>query len=89
MGWRSRRRARKWLRVAGFGVSPILAGVATLWDAIQRKQRLALAPPPETPFTMRRMPWDQQLYLIEIFASFTLILAGVLITVVLLSRRRG
>ncbi len=89
MGWRARRRGRRWLRLAFFGLVPILAGVAVLWDAIQRKSRLALAPPPEAPVSMRRMPWDQQLYILELIASFGLIIGGVLICTVILSRRRG
>ncbi len=88
MAWRSRRRNRRWWRLAFFGIVPILAGVAILWDAIQRKGRVALAPP-EAPVSMRRMPWEQQLYIIELISSFGLLIGGVLIATVILSRRRS
>ncbi len=89
MAWRSRRRSRRWWRLAFFGILPILAGVAILWDAIQRKSRIALAPPSEAPVSMRRMPWEQQLYIIELVSSFGLVIGGVLIATVILSRRRS
>lgn len=88
MPWSSRRRNRRWLRLAVFGIVPILAGVAILWDAIERKSRINLAPPPDGPVSMRRMPWDQQVYIIELVASCGLVIGGVLIATVILSRRR-
>lgn len=88
MPWSSRRRNRRWWRLAFFGVVPILAGVAVLWDAIQRKARMAMGPQPDGPVSMRRLPWDQQLYIIELIASFGLLIGGVLIATVIISGRR-
>lgn len=89
MPWSSRRRNRRWWRLAFFGVVPMLAGIAVLWDAIQRKARMALAAPSEVPVSMRRLPWDQQLYIIELIASFGLLIGGVLIATVIISGRRN
>ncbi|MEK7865687.1 MAG: hypothetical protein AAB434_03330 [Planctomycetota bacterium] len=89
MPWSSRRRNRRWWRLAILGVAPILAGVAVLWDAIERRSRLALAPPSDAPVSMRRLPWEQQLVIIELVASFGLIVGGVLIATIILSGRRS
>jgi hypothetical protein len=70
-------------------MAPIVAGVVVLWDAIQRKALMALGPATETPVSMRRMPWNQQLYIMEMTASLGLIIGGVLICTVILSRRRS
>lgn len=88
MGWKSRRRGRRWWHFALFGLAPILAGVAVLWNAILLKQKIDMAPRPEGPRSLKHMPWDEQLYLIELVLSSGLILGGVLASTAILSRRR-
>lgn len=89
MRMRSKHRRKRWFRFALAGVLPVLLGVLLLWDGIQRKDRLAKAPPRDPPVSLRRLPADQQVYYVEVLGSTCLIVSGVVggLLVLILRRR--
>lgn len=72
-------RRRRWRRVrqaALYGLLPMLIGIGLLADAFHRKPAPSAPNPEEGAPRLRGIPWDQQLYWMEVGIGSVLILGG-------------
>ncbi len=81
--------AETWRRVrhaAVCGLLPLAFGIGLMADAFHRKPAPVITA--QEPGKLRGIPWDQQLYWMEVGLGFILILGGGLAANAILSSRR-
>lgn len=84
------RRRSKWRRVrraALYGFLPMLLGIGLLAAAFHRRAPLDVQT--ETPAKLRGIPWEQQVYWMEVGFGSVLLFGGCLATIAIATDRRG